>query len=125
MTSNPCWSRQSIADTSLTLLSIILIRVANALENQEYCRFLVNQKELLETQVAERTKELTLSEQQLTQAMEKAKKLAAQAKQASETKSDFLAKMSHELRTPFESFIHPTFRSNTPLNHAFASTGRK
>ncbi len=97
--------RQSIADTSLTLLSIILIRVANALENQEYCRFLVNQKELLETQVAKRTKELTLSEQQLTQAMEKANKLAAQAKQASEAKSDFLAKMSHELRTPLNGII--------------------
>jgi signal transduction histidine kinase/ActR/RegA family two-component response regulator len=58
-----------IADTSMTLLSIILLNTANALESLEFYRLLRNQNILLEKKVEERTKALARSERQLQQVM--------------------------------------------------------
>lgn len=61
--------RNSMPDKSLTLLSIILLNTANALESLEFYRLLQNQNIILEKKVEERTKALAHSERQLQQAM--------------------------------------------------------
>jgi signal transduction histidine kinase/ActR/RegA family two-component response regulator len=58
-----------IPDKSLTLLSIILLNTANALESLEFYRLLRDQNTTLENKVEERTKALAQSERQLQQAM--------------------------------------------------------
>jgi signal transduction histidine kinase/ActR/RegA family two-component response regulator len=62
-------SRQQIPDTSLTLLSIILLNTANALESLEFYRLLRHQKTILERQVDERTQALADSERQMQQVL--------------------------------------------------------
>jgi signal transduction histidine kinase/ActR/RegA family two-component response regulator len=62
-------SRQQIPDTSLTLLSIILLNTANALESLEFYRLLRHQKTILEKQVEERTQALAESERQMQQVL--------------------------------------------------------
>ena len=56
---------QRIPDASLTVLSIILLNTANAIESLEFNSLLKNQKEFLEREVKERTKKLMHSEQKL------------------------------------------------------------
>jgi signal transduction histidine kinase/CheY-like chemotaxis protein len=58
-----------IPDKSLTLLSIILLNTANALESLEFYRLLRDQNTILEQKIAERTKALAQSERQLQQVM--------------------------------------------------------
>jgi len=58
-----------IPDTSLTLLSIILLNTANALESLEFYSLLRNQNELLEKMVEERTQALAKYERQLQQVL--------------------------------------------------------
>ena len=58
-----------IPDTSLTLLSIILLNTANALESLEFYSLLRNQNENLEKKVEERTKTLAKYERQLQQVL--------------------------------------------------------
>lgn len=58
-----------IPDKSLTLLSIILLNTANALESLEFYRLLRNQNTILEKKIEERTKALAQSERQLQQVM--------------------------------------------------------
>jgi len=58
-----------IPDKSLTLLSIILLNTANALESLEFYRLLRDQNSILEKKVEERTKALAQSERQLQQVM--------------------------------------------------------
>jgi hypothetical protein len=58
---------QKIPDTSLTLLSIILLNTANALESLEFYSLLRNQNIVLEKKVEERTEALARSEKQLQQ----------------------------------------------------------
>jgi signal transduction histidine kinase/ActR/RegA family two-component response regulator len=62
-------TRQQIPDTSLTLLSIILLNTANALESLEFCQLLRHQKTSLEKQVQERTQALAESERQMQQVL--------------------------------------------------------
>ena len=56
-----------IPDASLTVLSIILLNTANAIESLEFSALLQNQKALLEREVKERTNKLMHSEQKLRQ----------------------------------------------------------
>ena len=58
-----------IPDTSLTLLSIILLNTANALESLEFYSLLRNQNETLEKMVEERTQTLAKYERQLQQVL--------------------------------------------------------
>ena len=58
-----------IPDTSLTLLSIILLNTANALESLEFYSLLRNQNEILEEMVEERTQKLAKYEHQLQQVL--------------------------------------------------------
>jgi signal transduction histidine kinase/CheY-like chemotaxis protein len=58
-----------IPDKSLTLLSIILLNTANALESLEFYRLLRNQNAILEKKIEDRTKALAQSERQLQQVM--------------------------------------------------------
>jgi len=58
-----------IPDKSLTLLSIILLNTANALESLEFYRLLRNQNTILEQKIEDRTKALAQSERQLQQVM--------------------------------------------------------
>jgi len=58
-----------IPDTSLTLLSIVLLNTANALESLEFYTLLRNQNETLEKMVEERTQTLAKYERQLQQVL--------------------------------------------------------
>ena len=101
-------NQTTLPHTALTLLSIILLHVANAAENIVHTNLLKNQSHLLEAQVADRTRELMHSQQDLEQAIERANAMAKEARAASRAKSDFLTKMSHELRTPLNGIIGMT-----------------
>lgn len=59
----------------------------------------------LEQKVAERTRELEISNLQLQQETHRANIMAEKAQAANQIKSDFLANMSHEIRTPLNSII--------------------
>jgi signal transduction histidine kinase/ActR/RegA family two-component response regulator len=61
--------KHKIPDSSLTLLSIILLNTANALESREFYSLLRNQNETLEKKVEERTKTLAKYERQLQQVL--------------------------------------------------------
>jgi signal transduction histidine kinase/ActR/RegA family two-component response regulator len=58
-----------LPDKSMTVLSIILLNTANALESLEFYQLLRNQNSTLEKMVEERTKALANSEKQLQQVM--------------------------------------------------------
>ncbi|BBO76084.1 hybrid sensor histidine kinase/response regulator [Desulfosarcina widdelii] len=97
-----------LPDTAMTLLSIILLHVANASESMAYTDLLRNQSRILEVQVAERTRELTRSQKELQASMDRTRAMAEAANAASRAKGDFLANMSHELRTPLNGIIGMT-----------------
>lgn len=61
--------KNAIPDKSLSLLSIILLNTANALESLEFYRLLRNQNTILEKKIEDRTRALAQSERQLQQVM--------------------------------------------------------
>jgi len=97
--------RQSVPPTQMILISIILFNLANVLESLSLYRAMMNQNEVLEHKVAERTESLNRSTQELEQAMVRLEKLARVAEQSNKAKSQFLANMSHEIRTPLNGII--------------------
>jgi len=82
------WGLYALAAAALALLIFSAVAVD----------FLIRRRELLARRVEERTAQLTVLNEQLLSA-------AQRANQASQAKSDFLANMSHELRTPLNALI--------------------
>ena len=85
---------------------------------------LQQERELLETRVAERTKVLTRTNRALEQEIVERKRVEHQleaareeAQQAADAKAGFLANMSHELRTPMNAVIGTSsLLADTPLD---------
>ena len=95
----------SVPDTSLILLSITFLNLANVMESMRLYQWVKNQNAYLEKKVAERTLKLDRSRQDLKLAMANLEKMAHEADQANKAKSQFLANMSHEIRTPLNGII--------------------
>ena len=82
---------ETVNETTLGLLSIILLNCANTIESSNLNMKVREQNEVLEIKIEERTEQLKIEK--------------TRAEAASIAKSSFLATMSHEIRTPMNGVL--------------------
>jgi signal transduction histidine kinase/CheY-like chemotaxis protein len=102
------YSRIQPDSQSMLGLENLIGQVTAALNNANYYQALEEERALLEKNVQQRTKELSLAVDELHRTNEDFRRAKEQAEAANRAKSEFLANMSHEIRTPMNGIIGMT-----------------